>query len=51
MPAAETLLLRRQPGARPLAVRIEGAGCTAPVELTLERDVRLDLAAGCRARE
>jgi hypothetical protein len=51
MPAADALLVRRQPGVRPLTVRVEGAGCTAPVELTLKRDVRLDLAGGCRVRE
>ena len=50
MPAADALLLRRQPGVQPLTIRVEVAGCTAPVEFTLERDVRLDLA-GCRVRE
>lgn len=51
MPATEVLLLRRQPGVQPLTVHVAGEGCAAPVEVVLRRDVRLDLAAGCRIRE
>lgn len=51
MPATEVLLVRRQPGVQPITLRVSGAGCTAPVEVVLQRDVRLDLAAGCRIHE
>ena len=51
MPPAEALLLRRQPGVQPLTVRVTGEGCAAPLEVVLRRDVRHDLAAGCRVGE